>query len=371
MASIPMAHKPTVKCRLLIMSDTHEGFQQSLLRTDPWAENGENSFRPPFPKADVLIHSGDLTMVGTMDQYRGALNMLKSITDVPLKLVIAGNHDLSLHSEYYLNDPNARQIAGSDYDATFAHQAETLWTSQEAKDAGIHYLTEGMYTFELGNGAKFTVYASPWQPVFFDWAFNYPSHHDRWNPEHLIKQDGFLNTPTVPAPESTNPKPIPDGAEVDIMITHGPPRGHLDKCDNGTRAGCPHLLAALDRVRPRLHCFGHIHEAWGAEVVSWRKKFESTNSDDRRNSQGEGLGGRYGELTETYGSLDDVEGRQKPTDQDALHRRANYLDFSKFSKRPLQAGLETILINSCIMDLDYEAKGSAWLLDMELPIGES
>lgn len=32
-----------------------------------------------------------------------------------------------------------------------------LWTGQEARDAGIVYLEEGVRTFELGNGARLTV----------------------------------------------------------------------------------------------------------------------------------------------------------------------------------------------------------------------
>jgi hypothetical protein len=350
--SSDMTSLQNVKTRILVLSDTHDGYQQSLHRQEPWSVDG--SFQPPLPKVDILIHSGDLTMVGTMEQYRGALKMLSTV-NAELKLVIAGNHDLSLHYDYYLNHPKARQITRHHYDPACAEQARELWTGKEAREAGVTYLTEGMHAFELSNGARFSVYASPWQPVFGNWAFNYPLTEDRWNPPHLIETTD-LAPDVVPAPPEQDPHPISEGADIDIVITHGPPHGHLDMCSDGYRAGCPHLLKALNRVRPKLHCFGHIHEAWGAEIVKWRTQSEAGGS------------GRFGERADILGSIvPGGKGQQTPSDPDAIERRANYLDVSSNAEHPLRAGDETLLINSCIMDLEYDAKGSAWLVDIDLP----
>lgn len=49
------------------------------------------------------------------------------------------------------------------------------------------------------------------------------------------------------------------------MMTHGPPRGILDHA-----LGCENLLRAAGRARPLMYCFGHIHEGYGAEVVTWK-----------------------------------------------------------------------------------------------------
>lgn len=46
-----------------------------------------------------------------------------------------------------------------------------------------------------------------------------------------------------------------------MLITHGPPRAHLDLLN----LGCVNLLQALWRVRSRLHVFGHVHEGAGTE----------------------------------------------------------------------------------------------------------
>jgi len=54
-------------------------------------------------------------------------------------------------------------------------------------------------------------------------------------------------------------------------MTHGPPRGILDLTIGHSRAGCPALLRHLGRMAnpPRLHVFGHIHEARGALIHKW------------------------------------------------------------------------------------------------------
>src|SRR5205814_5665909 len=69
------------------------------------------------------------------------------------------------------------------------------------------------------------------------------------------------------------PNPIPSFPTVDILMSHGPPYTRLDTVAWGNKqVGCPHLLRAVNRARPLLHCFGHIHESWGAELVKWRQK---------------------------------------------------------------------------------------------------
>jgi Icc-related predicted phosphoesterase len=87
-------------------------------------------------------------------------------------------------------------------------------------------------------------YGSPWQPEFCNWAFNKNRGAD-------IKEKWDL---------------IPD--TTDVLITHGPPKDILDLCAHGGRAGCEMLRdAVVDRVKPRLHIFGHIHEGYGRYTV--------------------------------------------------------------------------------------------------------
>ncbi len=53
-------------------------------------------------------------------------------------------------------------------------------------------------------------------------------------------------------------------ANIDILISHSPPLGHGDLCRSGLRAGCTELLSTVQqRVKPKYHIFGHIHEDYG------------------------------------------------------------------------------------------------------------
>lgn len=84
------------------------------------------------------------------------------------------------------------------------------------------------------------IFGTPWQPDFGQWAFNVPRGQQllaKWNE-------------------------IPE--DVDILISHSPPLGHGDLCRSGQRAGCVELLATVQqRVKPKYHIFGHIHEGYG------------------------------------------------------------------------------------------------------------
>lgn len=138
-----------VKTRFLVLSDTHNaGPAQNAASTS-------SPFRPPLPKADVLLHCGDLTMVGLMNEYEKTLQMLVDI-DAELKLVIAGNHDISLDDEYYARKGQYMQRL-KEPDEDLPRRARELWTGEAAKQAGIFYLDEGTYSFTLRNGARLRV----------------------------------------------------------------------------------------------------------------------------------------------------------------------------------------------------------------------
>lgn len=60
---------------------------------------------------------------------------------------------------------------------------------------------------------------------------------------------------------------------IDVLVTHGPPYGirdHVRRGEFGERvehSGSPALLEALERVKPRICAFGHIHEGHGLTVM--------------------------------------------------------------------------------------------------------
>lgn len=53
--------------------------------------------------------------------------------------------------------------------------------------------------------------------------------------------------------------------DTDILLTHGPPKYHLDL----ENFGCAYLLEEIRAKKPLLHVFGHIHAGYGRRTVVW------------------------------------------------------------------------------------------------------
>lgn len=161
------------------------------------------------PEGDVLVHAGDFCTSGKEKQARAFARWFAAQPHAH-KVVIAGNHDRCLELDMALG---ARLFEGVTY-----------LLDAEAEVAGLRF------------------YGSPWQPEFLSWAFNLP----RGEPLRRVWSK------------------IPPG--IDVLVTHGPPFGVLDRTYDGTWVGCEELRYAIDRAQPRLHVFGHIHEAAGAHA---------------------------------------------------------------------------------------------------------
>ena len=85
----------------------------------------------------------------------------------------------------------------------------------------------------------FNFWGSPWQPRFWDWAFNAD--------EPFLKHKWSL---------------IPD--DTDILILHGPPHGYGDFSPYGEEhTGSPSLTKRIVEINPKLVVAGHIHSAYG------------------------------------------------------------------------------------------------------------
>ena len=64
--------------------------------------------------------------------------------------------------------------------------------------------------------------------------------------------------------------------ETEVLLTHGPPHGILDTIHNGESVGCEELISRLRAIRPRLHVFGHIHEAHGGYIHTWNDEADGS-----------------------------------------------------------------------------------------------
>jgi len=160
------------------------------------------------PDGDILVHAGDFCGRGVIEEAEDFAAWFVAQPH-PHKVVIAGNHDFCVEV-----DPN---LAGRLFAAP-----------------GVTYLLDEAVTVA---GLRF--HGAPWQPWFHDWAFNLP----RGAP--IAEKWALID------------------ADVDVLVTHGPPMAMLDETFSGELVGCQDLKEAIARVRPRMHIFGHIHEGYG------------------------------------------------------------------------------------------------------------
>lgn len=100
----------------------------------------------------------------------------------------------------------------------------------------------------------------------------------------------------------------------------------MNLCVN-VNVGCEHLLRAVKRAKPLLHCFGHIHETRGAQVVSW-------------NDDGNGL-----------------EKAEVSQEQEI--------------NLGIEHGKETLMINASISDENHQPKNAPFVITLALPVREN
>lgn len=113
----PPRNKP--KVRVICISDTHTN-------------------TPHIPSGDVLIHAGDLTNAGTVEEIQAQINWLNSLPHRE-KIIIAGNHD-----SYF--DPKSRKTEDKGKKLNFK---------------GLHYLHNQSVTLKFKGGRKLNFYGSP------------------------------------------------------------------------------------------------------------------------------------------------------------------------------------------------------------------
>ena len=123
------------------------------------------------------------------------------------------------------------------------------------------------------------------------------------------------------------------------MLTHGPPLNILDTTMDRLNVGCKHLLRAVERVKPRLHCFGHIHESYGCKIINWHTKAKTDMKVDIEKESEDG---------------------------------GAFIDVSTTTRRsPVRKGEETIFVNAAIMNLIYRPVNAPWVVDLDLDAADA
>jgi 3',5'-cyclic AMP phosphodiesterase CpdA len=153
-----------------------------------------------LPGGDILIHAGDLTGRGYLNEIDDFLKWFDKIDNYDTKIFIAGNHDFGFE-----DNPN---------------QIKSLLTEYKTVD----YLQDDLLLVGKGDYEDMVkVWGTPWQPEFHNWAFNLPRGEklkEKWD--------------MIPA-------------NTDILITHGPPFGKLDYIPyDGKNVGCEELIKRVN-----------------------------------------------------------------------------------------------------------------------------
>lgn len=186
--------------RLIITSDTH-GF-----------ERGWGLYEDTIPEGDVFIHCGDYSR--DFGSWLDTVRFARWMGDLPFahKFICPGNHDYAVWER-----PDIKAAAFF-------------------KEYGVTMIGIDRTVIE---GVVFD--GSPAMPISgYDPAFGFEM--EEYERGELLSRIG----------------------KVDVLITHTPPTGILDKTDKGKHLGCPVLRAKVfGTIRPQLHCFGHVHESRG------------------------------------------------------------------------------------------------------------
>jgi hypothetical protein len=347
---------PKVKTRFLILSDTHGAITSELTEKEQemldaiagddsvlYRLDSKMAFRKPLPKADVVLHCGDLTGHSKVYEFQRTFQMIRDI-DAPLKLVIAGNHDGLLDPAYIQMMTQRTSIFRvSDPAAVLRDADEVRAICDDAKGDGVQYLEEGTHQFDLPNGARLRIFASPCTPKHGSGGFQYEGGHD------FAMEQG-----------------------IDVAMTHGPAQGVLDLTKRREGAGSDDLFERLYTVRPKLHCFGHIHEAWGAKLVTWKdaglEPVEvETAVDDEKSLV---LGDLASVLPERADSTEEAVARIQKMNKMILEGGA-VVNLCEGGDSVLVPGKQTLFVNAAIRDAGHQPGHLPWLVDLELPKAES
>jgi Icc-related predicted phosphoesterase len=196
-----------------------------------------------LPGGDILIHAGDIMNSGyNKNDIHDFLYWFGSLKQYDAKIFIAGNHD-----RMFENHPEEVQE----------------WLNKHLK---VEHLQDEQLTL-YGDGpngdmpeGNIRIYGSPWQPWFYDWAFNVE--------RNSLKLAGKWEA-------------IPDN--TDILITHGPAFGSLDTVTGRPwdNLGCELLAERIERLKPKIHICGHIHSGRGIEYKNGTLFINASVLDER------------------------------------------------------------------------------------------
>ncbi len=121
--------------KITFISDTHT--KHNLITSD-------------LPGGDLLIHAGDMSSMGYKHEIESFCKWFNKLDNYETKIFIAGNHDWGFQD----------------------HPAQT---KEILSNYGtVTYLQDELHMIGENYEDMIKVWGSPWQPEFYNWAFNLP-----------------------------------------------------------------------------------------------------------------------------------------------------------------------------------------------------
>jgi Icc-related predicted phosphoesterase len=175
--------------RVVCISDTHNQHQNLVL-----------------PAGDILIHCGDFSDLGTLQEFQDFSDWLESLP-FKNKIICPGNHDvIGLKITMKSLEKKNKKLFGN------------------AILASSNLITvENLSLFLIPYSNK---------------------------PASQQKKGANVTYPNV--------------KNIDLLITHAPPLGILDVGLSAKHSGESELLTFVQQNHPRVHLFGHIHQCYGS-----------------------------------------------------------------------------------------------------------
>eukprot|EP00928_Gymnodinium_smaydae_P025820 TRINITY_DN2045_c0_g4_i1.p1 TRINITY_DN2045_c0_g4~~TRINITY_DN2045_c0_g4_i1.p1 ORF type:complete len:533 (-),score=33.42 TRINITY_DN2045_c0_g4_i1:105-1703(-) len=224
------AYEPEEVVRILHVSDTH-----SL--------HWEIERFHPMPAADILIHTGDMSNYGNVREMASFNDWLGRVKHrYPHIFVITGNHDwvntLDRVGRRELDPENALGVQWFRDQLTNA----VVLDNEEVNALGIRIFGSGWLPW-FGNGQPGDIHVDS---------------RGWWDNERRLIWNAYSRQGHTSVNRYDD---IPEG--VDVLLTHGPAYGFFDEILGGKWGSSKQLLEAIQRAKPKVHLFGHVHEQRG------------------------------------------------------------------------------------------------------------
>jgi hypothetical protein len=137
------------------------------------------------------------------------------------------------------------------------------------------------------------------------------------------------------------------------------------------RLGCPGLFQEIARRKPLMHCFGHVHEAWGAKLVQWRHPTPDLPSyftavENQGSCIIDSLARLRPSRFDSVATIEEKEDRRREYRRERVVRTP-HCEGDEF---PVVRGYHTLFVNAAVQGVEGDPAKYPSLVELELPLAK-